>query len=148
MLLDRLVDVVGATIMQEEDALADAPQRRGAELAAVRLALRYSVGQAVPHVMQREVAEWLECLFTQGGNVRLARGQASDVAGLTADIGEDLLPARNRRGRRRGGCSSRGRRAGGGRKDARDIGACRRNGGRRCLRDRGGCTRRRGGRQQ
>lgn len=42
-------------VVQEEDPLADAPQRRGAEHVAGRGALGDVVGQPGPHVVDREV---------------------------------------------------------------------------------------------
>src|SRR5437868_3091185 len=51
MLRDRYAQVVGSPVVQEEDALTDAPQRSGAELAATGAALRDAVGKPVSHVM-------------------------------------------------------------------------------------------------
>src|SRR5262245_32579437 len=43
---DRLEQIPGAAVMQEEDALADAPQRSGTELLATSVALRNTVRQS------------------------------------------------------------------------------------------------------
>src|SRR4051794_20330892 len=54
---DGRVQVLRAAVVQEEDALAKAPQRRGAELIAAGAALRDVVLQAGAHVMDLEIAE-------------------------------------------------------------------------------------------
>ena len=56
MLRNRYAQVFGSPIVQEEDALTDAPQRSGAELAATGAALRDAVGKPVSHVMHSKVA--------------------------------------------------------------------------------------------
>ena len=48
MKLDRLKQVAGAAVMQEDDALADAPERRGAELPAIGLALIAAAARRTP----------------------------------------------------------------------------------------------------
>ena len=56
MLLDGLQQVAGAPVVQEEEPLAEAPERRGPELAAVGAALeRISKGD-LPDVSSDEVA--------------------------------------------------------------------------------------------
>ena len=42
-----------APVVQEEEALPEPPERRGAELASARPALRHAVGKVRPHVVQR-----------------------------------------------------------------------------------------------
>ena len=92
MLLDRLHQVLGAPVVQEEDALTDAPQRSRAELAAIGIALRHAVRQPATHVMQREVRVRLEGHIAQRRDRGLTGGQAAGVTGLTADIREHLTP--------------------------------------------------------
>ena len=58
--LDGLEQVAGAAIMQEENALAYAPQRRGAELPSVGVALSYAILQPYAHVVHRYVRERAE----------------------------------------------------------------------------------------
>ena len=53
---DGLEQIVGASIMQEEPALSDAPQRRATEHIARSLALRDVIGQALAHVVDEQVA--------------------------------------------------------------------------------------------
>jgi len=52
--------IIGLSVMQEENPLAHAPQRRGAEFVRSSLSLAYAIGKAGTHVMQREIGEWLE----------------------------------------------------------------------------------------
>src|SRR5947209_2483074 len=54
---DRRQQVLGAAVVHEEDALPEAPQRRGAELIAAGAALRHVVIQRRAHVMNLDVAE-------------------------------------------------------------------------------------------
>jgi hypothetical protein len=55
MQLNGSHNVIGAAVMQEEDPLTRAPQRRGAEFIALRLTLADAVRQSRAHVMQRKV---------------------------------------------------------------------------------------------
>src|SRR5437879_7083404 len=73
MRLDGLDQILGAAVMQEEDALSDAPQRCAAELASARTALPDAVGQSLPHVVQRKVAVRLERLVALSGEGGVAR---------------------------------------------------------------------------
>src|SRR5205814_4134629 len=51
MRIDRHTKVLRATVMQQEDALAETPERRGAELITGGLSLAHAVRQARTHVM-------------------------------------------------------------------------------------------------
>ena len=51
--------------MQEEHALAEAPQRRRAEFARAGLALAHAVGEARSHVMHEQVGEQVNRLTLQ-----------------------------------------------------------------------------------
>ena len=53
--LNGLHQVGGAAVMQEEDALAQSPQRCRAELIASRHTLADVVGEVRPHVMEQQV---------------------------------------------------------------------------------------------
>ena len=77
--------------MQEEDALAHAPERRGAEFVAGRLPLADAVGQAGAHVMQREIRERMERDLAQRSQIRFGGGKAVGVAEHAADarVGRD-----------------------------------------------------------
>src|SRR5262245_62091006 len=56
VLRDRYFQVVGASVVQEEDALTDAPQRSRAELAATSTTLRDAIREPVSHVMHGKIA--------------------------------------------------------------------------------------------
>src|SRR5207249_8102121 len=63
--LDRFQQVAGASIVKEEDALPQAPQRRGPELVALCLSLEDLVGQPRPHVVEQEIREEVDGLVVQ-----------------------------------------------------------------------------------
>src|SRR5262245_49173448 len=94
MLADRLHDVLGAAVMQEEDALADAPQWRGAELPATGGALADIVGEPDTHVVDGEVAVRPDGHVALAGERRVAGGQRNIMTGLAADVREHLLATR------------------------------------------------------
>jgi hypothetical protein len=54
---DGFAQIVRAAVMQEENALAYAPQGSGTKLLSIGVALRDSVRQSVAHVVDREIAE-------------------------------------------------------------------------------------------
>src|SRR6516165_9772470 len=78
--------------MQEEQTLADPPQRGGAEFAPTGVALRDAVGQSVPHVVEGKVAEWRKAHLALAAIFRLACGLRHDVASVTPDLLEYLPP--------------------------------------------------------
>jgi hypothetical protein len=55
MCLDGFQQIVGAAVMQEEGALADAPERRGAEHVAGGETLSDIVRETFAHVMDQQV---------------------------------------------------------------------------------------------
>src|ERR1700726_3795304 len=55
------------SVMEEEDALADAPQGSGAELVGAGATLRDAVGEAFAHVMDEEVGVKIGGLIGKGG---------------------------------------------------------------------------------
>jgi hypothetical protein len=55
MQLNRLSEIAGPTVMEEEHPLAGAPQGRGAKLIASRLTLLNIVRQARSHAMHEQV---------------------------------------------------------------------------------------------
>src|SRR6185369_6305136 len=65
VLADGALEVRGAPVVQEEDPLAETPQRRGAEFPRTRLALAYAVGQTVAHVVHQEVGEQVDGLLAK-----------------------------------------------------------------------------------
>ena len=52
---DGFHQIAGAAIMQEEEALADTPQGRGAKLLRTRPSLRDPVCEALPHAVQQKI---------------------------------------------------------------------------------------------
>src|ERR1700730_3275237 len=73
-------------VMQQEDALAQSPQRGGTEFAAIGIPLRDTIGQALAHIVKGEVAEWKKCDIVLGRIARSAGGLLHDVAKLTPDV--------------------------------------------------------------
>src|SRR5262245_24332801 len=71
--LDRHDEVARAPIVQEEEALAQAPQRRSSELVSSRIALDDVVGETGTHAMQQQVGVERYRPLTQS----LARGSPS-----------------------------------------------------------------------
>jgi len=69
------------SVVQEEDALADAPERRGPELVAARATLLDVVREPGAHVMEREIAVEL---YSRGPNV--GDCQRSLIATVTATV--------------------------------------------------------------
>src|SRR5882724_5371898 len=90
MIHDRLVEVRGMPVMEEEDALAQSPQRGCAELAATGIALRDAVGQPSAHVVDGEVAEGEKFDIVLVRIARSAGGLLHDVAKMTPDVLEHL----------------------------------------------------------
>ena len=101
---DRIFDLGGARVVQKPRACAQAPERRGAHLAPLRLALFDPVAQA-PHVMQEEIGEGVEDDLIQRGNGAGAGLQRWVMADGAADLMEDrfagLYRGRDRTARRR-----------------------------------------------
>jgi len=73
---DGLNQVGGAPIMEEEDALSDAPERSSSELVRAGAALGNAVSQAFAHVVHEQVGEKIRSLIgkrstrTGGGSAR------------------------------------------------------------------------------
>ena len=86
--LNRLEQVAGPAVVQEEQPLADAPQRRSAELIPTGRALADMVRQAVPHVMQSKVGERMNLLAGERRERTGPGGEHGRVAVGAADIDE------------------------------------------------------------
>jgi hypothetical protein len=115
VILDRGQQVIGAPVMQEEDALADPPQRCATELEAIGVALRNAVGQARSHIVYRVVAERVDRDIAYRrvrrdiNQRQISGGLAHYVTARTADISECLKSCLYRRSRRCGGTAGRRR---------------------------------------
>ena len=90
MIHDRLVEVRGMSVMQQENALAHSPQRGGTEFAAIGFSLRDTIGQALAHVVEGEVAEREKFDIVLVRIARSAGGLLHDVAKVTPDVLEHL----------------------------------------------------------
>ena len=64
---DGLQEVVGATIVQKEDALAQSPQGRRTKLVRAGIALNDVISQYRPHVVDEEIGEQIRRLVTERG---------------------------------------------------------------------------------
>src|SRR5207245_2020342 len=115
--LDRLEEVVGAPIVQEEDALSQAPQGRGPEFVTLSFPLQDVVGQAGPHVVEQEVREEVDGLVSQRLHGRVARRQRRRVTERTPDAHEQTAAVTDRG--RATGC---GQRRSGGRQESLEEG--------------------------
>ena len=95
------VDQIGrSSVMKEEDALAEAPERSGSELVGAGAALRNAVGEAFAHVVDEEIGEKIDRLIRKR-RTRTGRGTARNhwpggerggVAVDTADGGKGGAP--------------------------------------------------------
>ena len=112
VLLNSDLQVGRAAVMEKEDTLADAPERRGAELISRCSALSNSIGESRSHIVQGKVAQRMERDVGCGRtNLGVSCGLVRRVAGCASDIGKDLLTASyrsSRTGRTRGRRRSRG----------------------------------------
>src|ERR1700728_1241950 len=94
--LDGGYEVGCASIVEEEDALADAPEWSGAELIGTGAALGDAVGEAFAHVVDGKVREKIGGLIGErsagagGGAARdhFTRGERRGVALGAADFGK------------------------------------------------------------
>src|SRR5207249_10594679 len=134
---DRLDQAGGSSVMEEEDALPDAPERSGPELIGAGAALRDAVRETPAHVVDEKVGEEIHRAVGQRG-ARVCRGAACDrlaggergcVAEGTAYLCKNGPPIRG--GRRLGRGSWRGQHPHEVRKrlDVRDNGRIRLGGG-------------------
>src|SRR5262249_38833602 len=94
--LDRLEKITGPSIVEEEDALPQAPQRRRPELIASGLSLKDVVGQSGSHVVEQEVREEIDRLVGQRLHGGVAGRQRRRVTERTPDIHEHVLTAVDR----------------------------------------------------
>src|SRR5882762_3121288 len=70
MQADCVNQVSGPPVVQEEDALANTPQRRGPKFVRSCRALSNAVRQSLPHVMHQQIGEQVHRLARQGGTRR------------------------------------------------------------------------------
>jgi hypothetical protein len=86
MRLDGFQQIVGATVVQEEDALTQAPQRSGAKHIAGRQALGDVVSEPLAHVMDEHVGIRMDYETLQRfGFAPCRRDHRRRVAGEAAD---------------------------------------------------------------
>jgi hypothetical protein len=98
MCFDGFQQVVSTTIMQEEDALTNAPKRSGAKHVAGSQALRDVVGETLTHVVDQHVRvgmyrQALQCLrltFRRGHHSGRVAGEAADTW-IARTCAEELL---------------------------------------------------------
>lgn len=93
--LNRFDQIFCAAVVQEKDSLPEAPQGRRAKLITRSVALAHIVGQARPHVMERQIGVQVGILVPQRLHGRFAGVQRRGMAHRTADIAEQLPPSDN-----------------------------------------------------
>src|SRR5882724_10905612 len=95
--LDRLDEVIRAPVVQEEEPLAQTPERRGPKLVAARDALLDLVGEPGAHGVQRHVGVEIRALAGERRDRAVRVGlQGRRVAERTAQAGKLLAPSANR----------------------------------------------------
>src|SRR5207245_1383630 len=98
MLLNCALQVRGPTVVQEKDALPQAPERRAAELPRTGLALTHAVRQPYTHVVDQQIGEEIDRFPVERGDRGIARRKRGRVAQRAPDLGELLPAVRDRRG--------------------------------------------------
>src|SRR6202007_3255203 len=76
--VDGVQQVGGAAIVEEEDALSNAPEGSGAELVGAGAALRDAVGETLTHVMDDKIRVKIRCLIGER-STRTGGGTAGDL---------------------------------------------------------------------
>jgi hypothetical protein len=80
---NRLPQIRGSSVMQEEKPMSQSPQRGGAKFPGARLSLRDSIGQPWAHVMDQQVGEEIHRLVAQRSDRGIAgveRGRMTESA--------------------------------------------------------------------
>ena len=90
---DRLQQIRGSPIVQEEQALPQPPQRRGSELPRTCLPLGHPVGEPRAHVVNEQVGVEIHSLVAQRGDRRVASPERGRMAERAPDGAEELPPA-------------------------------------------------------
>src|SRR5436190_13611301 len=93
MRIDDVDQIVKPAIVQEEQALAETPQWRGAELCARRSALADAISGA--DVVHEEIREQVGCLESEGCSRMVPGGHGLDVAHRAARLVERRLAGRD-----------------------------------------------------
>src|SRR4029077_11016924 len=78
MISDGFHQIGRASIMEEEDALSEAPKRSGSELVGAGGTLRDAVGEAFAHVVNEKVRVKIRGLIRKG-SARGSRGAAGNL---------------------------------------------------------------------
>ena len=68
MFSDRLNQILGATVMKEEQSLSQAPEGSAPKFSPFRLSLAYSIGETCTHVMDRKVRVQVNVLVVERRN--------------------------------------------------------------------------------
>ncbi len=105
--LDRFQQVGGTPVVEEEQALAQPPQRRGPELVGSGLHLEDVVRQTRPHVVEQQIRVEIDRLVAKGCHRGIARLERRRVTEGTAHALEEVAAVGDRVGsarlvRRRG----------------------------------------------
>src|SRR5205823_9786231 len=98
MRLDRLDEVRGPSVVQEEYPLPQPPERGAAEFPRPRSALTHPVGQAYPHVVDQQVGVEIHGLIAKRGDRRIARVEGRRMAKRAPDLAEQSLARCDGRG--------------------------------------------------
>jgi hypothetical protein len=85
---NRLPQIRGSSVMQEEKPLSQSPQRGGAKFPGARLSLRDSIGQPWAHVMDQQVGEEIHRLVAQRSDCSIAGVERGRMAERAPGIAE------------------------------------------------------------
>src|SRR5882762_6269366 len=98
MRLDRLNEVRGPSVVQEEYPLPQPPERGAAELPRPRSALTHAIGQAYPHVVDEQIGEEIDVLIAQGSDRGIPCLQRGRMTERAPDLAEQGLAPYDGRG--------------------------------------------------
>jgi hypothetical protein len=95
MVQDRLEQIAGPAIVQEEQSLAEAPQRRSAELIAARQSLADVIRQKRSHMMESKIGVGMNLLIRKRSKRTGTRGERRGMTVGATDRDELLGPPRH-----------------------------------------------------
>src|SRR5215831_11144757 len=93
---DRLQQITGSTIVQEENPLSNTPQGSGAELTARGIPLRYVISQPITHIVKLKIAVGEIDDIALAGVDRLAGRVLLDMTRAAADAQKLIAPIGDR----------------------------------------------------